>query len=230
MATSASATQIGISDASTGPVPPFEKRAVRVFAGAGANHVTVNAARPGPEAGRSALMVTVKDPNAVFSATPPEGFLPCRILDPHTARCTATPGTYFTQVYTDLGDGDNRLRFAPDSLPLREDFVSGSGKDDIATGPFVGDASWRWASSTGAGNDRVVIGPSVSVGAGEGLGLALYAGPGDDTISAFNGAFDAVNCGDGADTLIADPFDREVIYVEPEGSCETRVLPSPDAG
>jgi hypothetical protein len=233
MAAPAGAAQIGIVGASTGPVPAGPRLAVLMEAAPGeANDVTVRASRPGPVlSGGSALTVTVTDPSATFVSTPPAGATKCRITDPHTAKCIARPGKYFQQVVLGLGDGNDRLRFAPSSIPLREQFVTGTGDDDIVTGPFQGDASYRWASDTGPGDDRVVIGPSVSTPAVSSTyaavpGLALWTGAGNDTIAALNGAADLTSCGDGVDTVIADPFDRDTVYSEPPGSCETRLLPA----
>ena len=94
----------------------------------------------------------------------------------------------------------------------------------FSTGVFLGDASYRWASDMGAGNDTVDIGPSVSSGLGEGLGL--YAGDGNDTVYAVNGTPDDVECGAGQDTFFADPFDQEQLYSVPVPPCERRVAPS----
>jgi hypothetical protein len=238
MAAPAGAAQIGIRPANTGPIPEGPPQAVHLVEAPGENnHVTVQASDPIANVDQTddfstgwALTVTVTDPNATFDPTPPTGEIPCQVVSAHTARCSAPADDYFVQAIVDLGDGNNQLRFGPGSVPLRERFTSGDGSDDIATGPFAGDASYRWASDTGGGNDIVRIGPAVRDGfggapAGSTSGLALYAGTGDDIVTAANGAFDEVNCGPGNDTLLADPFDIESVYVEDGGSCETRVLP-----
>jgi hypothetical protein len=238
-ATPAFAEQIGITAANDGPVPPDANRAVQVVAGAGENnHVTVRATDPSsvvdPTTGTTGwpLTVTVTDSNATFDPTPPTGDLSCQVIDAHTARCAAPAGTDFTQAVVELGDGNNQLQFAADTQPLREQFTAGDGNNDVSTGPFAGDASYRWASYAGGGNDTVRIGPVVrnslcgSPLTGLPCGLALQTGAGNDTIYAANGAFDEVNCGDGNDTLYADPWDSESLYTEPQGSCETRILPA----
>lgn len=231
LAAPAGAVQVGTGVADTGPSRDQTAWAVYLQAASGeANDVTVRASGPSTSGRLAAATVTVTDRGAMFDgAAPFDGALPCARVDGHTMRCTAPAGTEFVQAVTRLGDGDNRLRFAAGSVPLRERFITGDGRDDIATGPFVGDASYRWSSDTGGGDDRVVIGASVAPAAGVPAGLAVATGAGDDTVVALNGAEDLVNCGDGEDTLLADPFDRESIYVEPEGSCETRPGPRAEA-
>jgi hypothetical protein len=230
--TPASAAQIGIKEADNGPASLEGTRAVHMVAAPGELNDVVVQAEGGDLLGAGwPLTVTVTDPGATFDPAPPSGEQACVVVDPHTARCVAPSDAFFTQAVVELGDGDNRLRFGPGSEPLREQFSAGAGNDVIATGPFVGDASYRWSSSTGGGNDTVHIATPVSKALGVapvGLpaeGLAVETGAGDDKVVAVNGAFDQVNCGSGADVLIADPEDSESIYVEPGGSCETRVLP-----
>jgi hypothetical protein len=233
----AGAVQIGIGDASTGPIPNTVERAVLVTAAPGeGNDITVRATDavldPANEGFGYPLTVTVTDSGAGFDATPTTGALPCQIVSTHTARCAAPAGTYFQQTRIDLGDGANRLTFAAGSVPLREMFTAGDGNDTVSTGAFVGDVSYRWASDTGGGNDTVHIGPAPRGWPnGDPLGistqgLALYTGSGDDTIAAANGAFDEVDCGWDNDTLVADAFDTDTVYVEDPGSCETRVVPA----
>jgi len=234
-ATPAGAAQIGIRPADSGPAPGGPARAVYMVAAPGErNDVTVRATGPLPLVSLptvyysdvAALTVTVTDPNATFEATPPADNLPCEIVDAHTARCPAPADQYFMQAVIDLGDGDDRLRFAPDSVPLREQFFGGEGNDDIVTGPFVGDTHWRWQSDTGPGNDKVEIDPSVSElmeYERMQLGLALVTGTGEDTVSSVNGAYDQVECGDGRDTLFADKWDDEYTYSVPKHECETRI-------
>ena len=54
----------------------------------------------------------------------------------------------------------------------------------------------------------MVIGPSARWGTQAPFpGLTLDTGPGDDSIQAVNGAGDSIDCGDGADTLLGDPWD-----------------------
>jgi hypothetical protein len=235
----AGAVQIGIGNASTGPIPNTVERAVIVSAAPGeSNDITVQATDPvvaldpSDEAAGYPLTVTVTDPGASFDATPTTGDLPCQIVSAHTARCTAPADTYFQQARIDLGDGTNRLQFAAGSVPLREEFTSGDGNDTVSTGVFVGDVSYRWASDTGGGDDVVHIGPAPR-GWPNGFplgvstqGLALYTGAGNDTIVAANGAGDEVNCGWDDDTLVADAFDSDTVYVEDPGSCEKRVVPA----
>lgn len=231
----AGAVQIGIAGANTGPMPPDGEMAVVVQAAPGeTNHVTVRATDPTPVpaldptywAGGWPQTVTVTDRNATFDPAPPGTTLPCEIIAAHTARCNAPVDTFFEQATVRLGDADNRLQFAADSVPLREQFSAGDGNDNVSTGTFAGDVSYRWASATGGGKDTVRIGTAVRTWpSGTGSGLALYTEDGDDTVFAANGAFDEVNCGSGADTLLADPSDSESVYVEPPGTCETRVLP-----
>jgi hypothetical protein len=227
----AGAAQIGITDARTGPATGPPERAIFMVAAPGErNDVTVRASDLAPrvdpatnEAGASPLTVTVTDPGATFDTAPPGSDAPCDIVDAHTARCHAEPGNYFTQAIVSAGDGNDRLQFAPDSVPLREIFLAGDGNDQFTTGPFLGDASYRWASDMGAGNDTVHIGPSI----GFGSGLGLYAGDGNDKVYAANGAIDIVECGGGQDTFVADPFDEEQLYSSPVPPCETRVAPEP---
>jgi Ca2+-binding RTX toxin-like protein len=52
----------------------------------------------------------------------------------------------------------------------------------------------------GNGNDRVDL--SRATGSGW-----IIGGPGNDQLNTRNGAWDTVDCGSGADALIADPFD-----------------------
>jgi hypothetical protein len=233
----AGAVQIGIGDATTGPIPVTSERAVVVQAAPGENNdITVRATDPvtaldpSDEALGYPLTVTVTDAGATFDTTPATGYSPCQIVDAHTARCSAPADTYFQQARVHLDDGTNRLQFAPGSVPVREMFTAGDGNDTVSTGAFVGDVSYRWASDTGGGNDTVHIGPAPRgwLGGALGLslqGLALYTRAGDDTIVAANGMGDEVSCGDGKDTLVADAIDSDTVYVEDPGSCETRVLP-----
>ena len=220
----AGAAHIGIVESENGPVPAGgPTRAISFVAAPGEhNDVTVRASDLGPtEQGFSPLTVTVTDAAATFDTTlPSTDSTPCEIVDAHTARCHADPGAYFTQAIVSTGDGNDRLQFAPDSAPLRERFLAGDGNDDLETGVFVGDASYRWASDMGAGNDTVHIGPSTGT-----LGLGLYAGTGNDTVSAVNGAADNVECGGGQDTFVADPFDQEQLYSYPVPPCERRLAP-----
>jgi hypothetical protein len=230
----ASAAQIGIEESGLTPGAFNQARTVRVVAASGeVNDVEVRVNRytqagvvkeGTPFAAFASDMVTVKDHTATFSRTPPSGDAPCRIIDPHTARCTVAAPEYIVQTHITLGDGNDRLSFAPGSLPLHEQFFTGDGDDDVATGPFVGDASYRNASSTGAGDDHVLIGPS-AMGV---QGLAVGTGLGDDTVEALNGAKDLVDCEDGLDTLIGDPWDSETIDPTgpPVSSCENRPLPA----
>jgi hypothetical protein len=235
----AGAEQIGVTSANTSPVPPGPQAAVQVVAAPGEqNDVTVRATDPittsdpnDPSNGWP-LNVTVTDANATFDSAPPTGDSPCAIVDAHTARCTAPAGTFLTQAILQLGDGNNRIQFASDTVPLREEITTGDGNDDISTGPFVGDASYRYASFTGGGNDTVHIGPAVREWLSGGplygqpnAGLAVWTQGGNDTIYALNGNADAVDCGDGNDTLYADAWDSDTIYIEPSGSCEHRILP-----
>jgi hypothetical protein len=229
----ASAVQIGMRTAATGPIPPEGERAVVVVAAPGErNDITVRATDAVPvtdptSAAGWPLTVTVTDRNATFDPAPPAYHLPCEVVGPHTARCSAPANTFFEQAVVDLGDEKNRLEFAADTVPLREQFTAGDRNDTVSTGPFVGDVSYRWASDTGGGNDSVQIGPTLrSWPSGNGSGLAVYAGAGNDTVYAANGAFDEVNCGPGHDTFVADPFDGESVYIEDGGTCETRVLPA----
>jgi hypothetical protein len=229
----AGAVQIGLGQASTGPMPNDGDEAVYVVAAPGErNDVTVRASNAVPltdttSAAGYPITVTVTDPNATFDAAPPAGTVPCQGVSAHTARCSAPTGTFLAQAIIDLGDQKNSLEFAADTVPMREIFRTGDRNDTISTGPFVGDTSYRWASDTGGGNDNVTIGPALrSWPSGNGSGLALYAGAGNDTVNAANGVFDEVNCGPGNDTLFADPFDSESVYVEDGGTCETRVLPA----
>jgi hypothetical protein len=213
---------------------PFdEARALHMVAAPGElNDVVVKADPADPSTGWP-LTVTVTDAGASFAAAPQGSDQPCEIVDPHTARCTAPAGMWFTQAVVELGDGDDHLRFAPGSTPLREQFIAGDGNDVIATGPFVGDRSFRYASDTGAGDDIVHIATPVNGlisfapvnGASRPDGLALRTGAGADKVVAANGALDSVSCGDDADVLIADPWDVDTVYVEDPGSCETRVSP-----
>src|SRR4051812_6826596 len=174
----AGAVQIGIRDASTGPIPAGAYQAVVVVAAPGErNDVTVRATDPVPlddttGAAGWPLTVTVTDRNATFDPTPLPYGLPCQVVSAHTARCSAPPDMYFEQAVVDLGDEKNRLEFAADTVPLREQFTAGDRNDTVSTGQFVGDVSYRWASDTGGGNDSVQIGPTVrSWPSGTGSGL-----------------------------------------------------------
>jgi hypothetical protein len=221
----AGAAQIGIVESDNGPVPAGgPTRAVLMNAGPDErNDVTVRASDLGAtDQGLAPLTVTVTDPGATFDTTLPSAdSVPCEIVDAHTARCHVDAGAYFTQAIVVAGDRNDRLRFAPDSAPLRERFVAGDGNDDFETGLFVGDASYRWASDMGAGNDTVHVGPSTGT-----LGLGVYAGSGNDTVYGANGARDVVDCGLGQDTFVADPYDEEWLNNgAPPEPCEKRLAP-----
>jgi hypothetical protein len=236
----AGAVQIGIRDADDGPIPPGVNHAVQVLAAPGeSNDVSVTATDPArsaydfdPPTTIWARTVTVTDKNATFdTAQPWNADLPCEIVDAHTATCSAPAGTQFTQAIVDLGDGDNRLQFAADTVPLREELSTGDGTDTISTGPFAGDASPTFGSTTGGGNDTVTIGPPVVAGFPRDAyppywGLALWTGAGNDTVHAVNGGKDIVNCGDGADTLYAEPWDDDLDAAKTDIPCETRVPPA----
>jgi Ca2+-binding RTX toxin-like protein len=69
---------------------------------------------------------------------------------------------------------------------------------------------------TGDARAQVILGgPGNDVIDGEGGSDLLGGGDGDDTITSSDGVFDAVGCGDGIDSVVADRFD----FVSP--SCET---------
>ena len=233
----ARAEQIGIDYADIGPVPADPtQRTVDVEAAPGEqNDITVRATDPtpidpiDPGSGGWPLTVTVTDQHATFDPTPPTGDLACEVLDAHTARCAAPPGSHFVQAFLQLGDGNNHAQFASDTVPLREQFLAGDGNDVVSTGPFAGDASYRWASDLGGGNDTIHIGPWRRDGFGGGVpptGLAVYLGAGNDTAYSINGAADVIDCGTGNDTLYADPFDTNQIYSPPPGVCENRLPPA----
>ena len=120
----AGATQIGMNQAGRGANYSELARNVYVLAGAGeANDIEVRVNRPSPFgivdegspfAMYAADMVTVKDHGATFApGLPPYTDQPCTIIDPHTARCTVTGPQFIVETSVILGDGNDRLRFAP---------------------------------------------------------------------------------------------------------------------
>jgi hypothetical protein len=205
-APAAQAAQVGLGD-----VPGHVTYTAATFTGAPgeANHVQVSAS--GPAAGH-ATSVTFTDESATLTAV-----APCVVVSAHVARCDAD----VTALVADLGDGDNTLRFASGTLPMPETVTSGDGADDIASGPRAGGAEpYQFWISTGGGDDVVRLGDLSELSSFSVVdpGSLVSTGPGSDRVYAVDGKADTVSCGDGTDTVLADPFD------EASADCETAAV------
>lgn len=154
--------------------------------------------------------------------------------------------------FIDLGEGDDKA-----INHLGADVLDGGPGDDTLTGGQVNDqlrgGAGRDTLVGGLGGDLIeggdgldtvsyeerTAGVTISLNRqpddgepGEGDNVAsdvetIWTGAGDDTVNVRDGATQLVDCGVGADTLIADPFDGA-------GSCETEersrdALPDVDA-
>ena len=174
---------------------------------------------------------------------------PCHLISTHHAQCVASggpnvpgnPGSYTSYAEVDIGTGDgtDSVEVHDPLNPITALVSTGDGNDHLTLGNV-----WDWyykggGSSLGAGDDIADIGPSPASpppwGAGGlGDGLLLFAGAGDDNINMLNGSIDQIIGGDGADSLVADPFDQNSFdggFGPPLGNdCENRTppgLPSP---
>ena len=181
---------------------------------------------PGPEAAlrlapspATAGSVVLRD--ATAPVTPPPiagGDANCVKVDDHTVRCGAGVGVggplavdYLDVDYT-AGSGDDGITIPPAGAPVFLAVYAGPGDDSVqAYGP--GGAQGK----LGDGNDRLVLRGS--------LGAAIHGqqfvsgDAGDDALDVVNAHYDEPVCGDGDDTLVADPG-------EGSGDCESvRTVP-----
>jgi Ca2+-binding RTX toxin-like protein len=143
------------------------------------------------------------------------------------------PGDDEIQTYAyspdrlDGGPGDDTYQIAPLS-PAPYGLVAGPGFDTLDAGGWGFSLNFDMSLCPGcveriigssitshsgdhitgdAGRQVILGGPSADVIDGGGGRDQLSGGGGDDTITSLDGVFDTVDCGDGTDTVLADPFD-----------------------
>src|SRR5687767_7586002 len=103
------------------------------------------------------------------------------------------------RVRIDLGEREDSATVA---LPVAATVLGGPGADRVTSGGSGDELSG------GEGNDALDGGPGDDVVSGDQGVDTLAGGPGSDRIAARDGEADAVNCGDGSDTVDADTVDR----------------------
>jgi len=84
----------------------------------------------------------------------------------------------------------------------RGNYLAGSGHDDVILGLAGNDTLLG-----GAGDDLLAGGPGNDVITGGAGADQIWGGPGSDSINAADGERDWIDCGPGADHVIADPVD-----------------------
>jgi hypothetical protein len=230
--------------------PPFWAPYMRIISVSGASGVNHNiVVKP---SGAQLLngfpqVVDVYDYGDTFVPGPDN---PCRIDSPHHAACVASGGpnvpgdsysyTSYSEIDIATGDGNDSVEVNDPLNPIITLVATGAGNDHLTLGNV-----WDWyyqggGQSLGPGNDVADIGPSPVTaapwrGVGGGSpnvdGLTIFADAGNDTINTLNGSLDQVLCGDGTDTLQADPTDRNRFssgYGPPiANDCEQRTPPMP---
>ena len=99
------------------------------------------------------------------------------------------------EVFGSLGDDSMTGSAKPDA------FIGESG-NDILTGGAGDDAL-----DAGAGNDTLDGGAGNDILVGGAGSDTIFGGEGNDFVNVRDGQFDTVECGPGADTVVADPID-----------------------
>lgn len=84
----------------------------------------------------------------------------------------------------------------------RGEYLAGGGHDDTIFG-MGGNDTLRG----GAGDDRLYGGRGNDVIAGGAGADRIFGGPGSDSVDVSDGERDVVDCGDGRDRVVADPYD-----------------------
>jgi hypothetical protein len=232
-----------------GYIPPFwpdYMRIISVSGGDGVNHQIVVKPSGAQQLNGFPQKVDIYD----YADTIVNGSgKPCHLISTHHALCVASggpniPGNNYSynswpEVDIGTGDGNDSVEVNDPLNPISVLANTGAGNDHLTLGNV-----WTWyyeggGVGLGPGDDVADIGPSpatqppygyISQPLPEGDGLLLFGDSGDDTINMLNGSPDRVICGDGSDTLVADPYDDNHFdggYGPPQGDdCESRTPPA----
>jgi Ca2+-binding RTX toxin-like protein len=148
-----------------------------------------------------------------------DGFLGADTMRGGTGTDTVTYAVRTKPVSVDFdGAADDGETGESDNAGVDVENAIGGAAADVLTGNEAANAL-----TGGAGNDRLTGGTGVD---------KLDGGDGDDTIDSRDDVADAVTCGAGADTVIADKLDTiapdcETVQLPQEGTPTTTTTPTP---
>jgi hypothetical protein len=174
----------------------------------------------------------------------------CRVYSTHHGACIVGGGPHeagnpysyssFATVSVDTGDGNDKVTISDALNPTIVSTYTGAGDDRLSISGMwqMVDAYSGGSDTLGPGNDVATIGPAPAFAVPMPYGGAIplvygrlvYGGTGDDTLNTLNGSVDQPICGDGDDTVVADPADEnhyEPAFGPPVGNdCENRTPPA----